>query len=364
LLNARRPIRRAVIRLLTTLLAAACVAGAQAAAQAQAQDYYVIALSHLDNKVSEIDPRTGRTLRAFVVPGEWYGEVHEAAITPDQRTLFVSVPYAKRVIVLDLETFTQKGTIESEYFSRPAEVRGFARIGKRESTSGDPHGLALNPDATKLYITVEFAEVPGIVVFDVKAGKVVRKIDTVVAGNYLWVHPRNGKLYFPTRDDRVVVVDTKTDAILRVVRLHAGSRPNGVDFGGPAGEVWINGDGDGSVTVLDAATDQVLKVIRPRTKGMGRVAVSPDGRHAAATQGRDVSVIDTRTREIVATLPISPDESGHGFPLFSPDSATLHVINETSDDMVSFDMKTMTQAGGRVPVGGASFGGAVRMVRR
>ena len=101
--------------------------------------------------------------------------------------------------------------------------------------------MALNNDGSKLYITVEYAEVPGIVVYDVEAGT-VKKIDTVIAGNYLWVHPRTDKLYFPTRDDRVIVIDTKTDRILNV-RLHEGSRPNGVDFGGPNDEVWVNGDG-------------------------------------------------------------------------------------------------------------------------
>jgi DNA-binding beta-propeller fold protein YncE len=335
-----------------------------AAAPVAAQDYTVLALSHLDNKVSEVHPVTGKILRELVVPGEWFGETHEGAVSPDGRTMYVSVPYAKQVIALDLETFEQKAKIESEYFSRPLEVRTFARIGRRESTSADPHGVALNRDGSKLYITVEFAEVPGVVVYDVKAGRVIRKIDTVIAGNYLWVHPKNDKLYFPTRNDRVIVIDTKTDRILRIIPTHAGSRPNGVDFGGPNDEVWVNGDGDGSVTVIDPRTDTVIKVIQPRVKGQGRVAVSPDGRLAAAAQGREVSVIDTRTKAIVASLPISPDETGHGFPLFSPDSRTLHVMNENSNDMVTFDMNTMKQVGGRVSIGGAVFGGGIRVLRK
>ena len=331
-------------------------------APVHAQDYTVIAVSHTDNKVSEVHPITGEILREFVVPGEWFGETHEGIVSPDSRTVYVSVPYAKQVIILDLETFTQTGVIESEYFSRPPQVRGFARIGRRESTSSDPHGLALNSDGSKLYITVQYAEVPGIVVYDVEA-ETIKKIDTVIAGNHLGVHPRNDKLYFPTRDDRVVVIDTKTDRILRVIRLHAGSRPNGVDFGGPVDEVWVNGDGDGSVTVIDPTTDEVIDVIRPRVSGAGRTGVSPDGRFVAAAQGPEVSVIDTRTKEILASLRISPDETGHGFPVFSPDSNTLHVMNEYSDDMVSFDMGTMRQIGTRTPIGGAVFGGGVRVLR-
>ena len=119
-------------------------------APALAQDYTIVAISHTDNKVSELDPLTGETLREFVVPGEWFGETHEGAVSPDGRTIYVSVPYAKQVIILDLDTFAERGAIESDYFSRPPQVRGFARIGRRESTSSDPHGVALNNDGSKL----------------------------------------------------------------------------------------------------------------------------------------------------------------------------------------------------------------------
>ena len=341
--------------------------GLLVAQPALAQDYTIIALSHTDNKISEIDPGNGRTLREFVIPREWYGEPHEAAISPDARTLYVSVPYAKQVLVLDLETFEQTGVIESEFFSRPAAVRRFARIGERASTSSDPHGLALNRDGSKLYITAEFAQVPGIVVYDVASGTVVNKIDTVIAGNYLWVHPTTGRLYYPARndDDSVVVIDTHTDSVVDVIEMHDGSRPAGVDFGGPRGEVWINGDGDGSVTVIDPDTHEVIDVLRPPTEqSSGRVAVSPDGRYVAATHGREVSVIDAHTREVLSTLRTTPDEfSGHGFPLFSPDSNTLHIMNEGAGDLVTFDLSTMTQIGEATPLGGASFGGGIRRLR-
>lgn len=129
-------------------------------------------------------------------------------------------------------------------------------------------------------------------------------------------------------------------------------------------EVWINGDGDGSVTVIDANTDKAIKVIATGVKGAGRIAVSRDGRLVAATQGKDTSVIDARTKEILTTLKHSPDETGHGFPVFSPDSHTLHVMNEFSNDMVAFDMRTMKEIGARVQVGGAAFGGGIRLVKK
>ena len=56
-------------------------------------------------------------------------------------------------------------------------------------------------------------------------------------------------------------------------------------------------------------------------------------------------MIDVATKEIVADLRISLDDPGHGFPLFSPDSNTLHVMNELSNDMVTFDLRTMKPIG-------------------
>src|SRR3954466_757294 len=106
--------------------------------EAVAQKYTVVAVCHTENKVAEINPVTGRTLNTFIAPGEWFGETHEGAITADGKTMYVSTPYQKKVLILDLATFTQKGVIESPYFSRPAEVRSFVRIGKRETTSSDP----------------------------------------------------------------------------------------------------------------------------------------------------------------------------------------------------------------------------------
>src|SRR6187551_2086566 len=81
---------------------------------ALAQKYTIVSVCHTENKVAEVDPVTGKTLRTFIVPGEWVGETHEGAITADGKTLYVSTPYQKKVLVLDLETFKQKGVLESE----------------------------------------------------------------------------------------------------------------------------------------------------------------------------------------------------------------------------------------------------------
>src|SRR5439155_19993450 len=272
------------------------------------RDHTVVVLSHSNHTVYEVDPTDGTILHEFVAPDQ----PHEAAITSDGATIFVSIPAAGFVEILDAGTFREKGRIESDYFRR------------RDGKSASPHGLALNADNTRLYIGTENADVPGVVVYDLKAGRGVRKIDLLLrGGHYLQIQPSTDKLYYPHRNDnRVVALDTKSDRILKIIPVDGG--PVGVAFA-PNGEVWFHEDGDGSVTVADSRTDDVVKVLQTGDKGAGRIAVSPDGRFAASTHSdsQDVSILDAGKKSILSTVHIG---KGPGFPVFSPDGTKLYVM--------------------------------------
>ena len=320
-----------------------------------AKGHTLVVLSHSNHTVYEMDPSSGRILHEFVAPDQ----PHEAAITSDGATVFASVPALSFVEILDARTFKEKGRIESEFFKRPPQARQPGRGGTPPgppNTSASPHGMALNKDSSKLYIGTENAEVPGVVVYDVKTGTVLRKIDLLLrGGHYLQIHPATGKLYYPHRNDnRVVVIDTKTDRIVKIIPVEGG--PVGVAFA-PNGEVWFHEDGDGSVTVADSVTDSVLKVIPTGGKGAGRMAVSADGRFAASTHSdsEDVAIIDAAKKTILSTVRIG---KGPGFPLFSPDNTKLYVLESGMGDVVVVDLKTFSVAA-RYKIGTDPFGGGV-----
>jgi YVTN family beta-propeller protein len=345
----------------------ACVLTLLAGAPAAAQEYTVIGTSHADNSITEVNPVTGFRMRRFIyLPDDLRGETHEGILTRDSKTAYIAVPYKKQVLIFDVDTFKPRGVIESEFFSRPPHERRTSRFVDPQSTTADPHGLALNKDESKLYITLNVSNVPGVAVYDVKAGKVTKKIDTPV-GNWLAVDPVTDKLYLPAgASDKVVVIDTKTDKVMTTIDVAKGSGPAGVGFA--SGSAFVNGDRDGSITVIDIATDKIVKVIQPGIKGGGRTIGSPDGRFAVATAGPKAFVIDAKTKEIVATLTISPEDmkGGHGYPLFSPDGNTLHVLNESSDNMVSFDMRDLKAPGkwSAESLGNNFFGGGIRVLAK
>lgn len=352
-------------RSLVTGLTVALLCSLPAAAQRPAAGggpggaHTLIMLSHTNHTVYEVDPSNGRILHEFVAPDQ----AHEAAITPDGATIFASVPVAALVEILDATTFTEKGRIVTDFFKRTALVRPGRGGGPPGPpiTSASPHGMALNTDGSKLYIGTENADVSGVIVYDVKAGKVLKKIDLLLeGGHYLQIQPGTDKLYYPHRNDnRVVVIDTKTDRILKIIRVAGG--PVGIAFApnGPNGDVWFHEDGDGSVTVVDSAKDEVIKIIQTGGKGAGRMAVSPDGRYAASTHSdsQDVAVIDATKKELLANVKIG---KGPGFPLFSPDSTKLYVMESGEGDLVVVDVKTLAVTA-RYKVGTDPFGGGVRM---
>jgi YVTN family beta-propeller protein len=326
--------------------------------QAAAHDHTLILLSHSNHTVYEVDPTNGKVLHEFVAPDQ----AHEAAITADGGTIFASVPQAAFVEIIDGKTFKEKGRIETDYFRRSPQRRP-GRNGAPPgppNTSASPHGMALNNDGSKLYIGTENADVSGVVVYDVKSGRVLKKIDLLLeGGHYLQIQPGSDKLYYPHRtDNRVVVIDTKTDRVTKIIPVAGG--PVGVAFA-PNGEVWFHEDGDGSVTVVDSRTDEVTKVIQTGGKGAGRMAVSPDGHYAASphSTSEDVAIIDAVNKTLLATVKIG---KGPGFPMFSPDSASLYVMESGMGDLVVVDLKTMSVAA-RYKVGVDPFGGGVKITR-
>jgi len=310
-------------------------------ALAAAQSHTLVVLSHSDHSAYELDPTTGAVLHKFTAADE----PHEGIASPDGKTFYVAVPNGPHVVILDAATLKEKGRIESPYFRS-----------SRPNGSSSPHGVALTTDGRKLYVGLENADVPGIVVYDTRTNRVIRKINVVLrGGHFLAIQPGTDKLYYPMREDnRVVVIDTRGDSIVKIIPMEGG--PVGVGFA-PNGDVWIHDDGDGAVRVIDSKSDSVIKVLTHVGQGAGRMAVSSDGKWAASTHGtsEDVALIDATSKAVVATIKTG---RGPGFPVFSPDGSKLYVMNSGNGDVCVIDTKTMAVVN-RYKVGSDPFGGGI-----
>jgi YVTN family beta-propeller protein len=106
-------------------------------------------------------------------------------------------------------------------------------------------------------------------------------------------------------DHAVSVFDTSTNTITTTVALPAGSSPRGVALT-PNGQLLYIADGGGSnsVSVLDTRTNQIVASVPVGSQPVS-VTVTPDGGSVYVTNelSGNVTVINTRNGAVEATLP-------------------------------------------------------------
>ncbi len=112
-----------------------------------------------------------------------------------------------------------------------------------------------------------------------------------------------------------------------------------------------------TVSVIDTATNTVVATIPVGSNFLG-VAITPDGTRAYVTNeefSNTVSVIDTATNTVVATIPVGGTPVGAAI---TPDGTRAYVTNMTSNTISVIDTETNTVVA-TIPVGLAPFGVAI-----
>ena len=139
-------------------------------------------------------------------------------------------------------------------------------------------------------------------------------------------------------DGTVSVVDTATNAV--VASIAVGGSPLGLAVSADGTRVYVANDNSNNISVIDTASNTVttIDIMSPSFD----VALSPDGTQAYATNsstflGSDtVSVIDTATNT-VTTIKVG---DGAADVVFSPDGARAYVTNFFDDSVSVIDTAT------------------------
>lgn len=246
--------------------------------------------------VWRLDLATGRQV-AEAATGEG---PHEIAVVPGRRAAVVAaygssgVP-GNTLTVIDLDG-TQARTIPLGDNTRP-------------------HGLRFLPDGRRLVATTEGSD--ALVVVDVEAGVVEQAIDIGPGKGHMVALSADGATAWVAKvgSGALVRVDlaevmAATDDAARAAAVReapAGGGAEGIDVA-PDGTVWVSNREDGTVTVHDPDSLEVLDTLASPGFPI-RLVFTPDGRHALVTNARaaTLSVFDAATREAVATVPLEPE---------------------------------------------------------
>jgi YVTN family beta-propeller protein len=248
---------------------------------------YFVVVMNSEPSITIVDPvvsMAGRTstLGKLVLPGpgaDW-------ATTADQKRVYVSVPGAGKVVVVDSEGF---------------------KVGKQIDAGKEPMRVALQPDGKYLWVGNDGkgAGESGLTVIDTEKDEVVTRIATGKGHHEVAFTDDNRTAFVSNRDEGTVsVIDIATRT--RNKDLKTGPLPISIAFSSQSKSLYVADGKDGVVTVYDGRTLEQVKKITLKS-GLGPMRFSPDGRYGLVVNPKQdtVYVIDAASNELVNTIKVT-----------------------------------------------------------
>lgn len=215
---------------------------------------------HRENQVVVVDTATNEVIAA-VDAGPGHGIPSGIAVNPSGTRVYMAIPIADALSVIDAVNQTPVAWIP---------------VGRM------PYGVAVNPSGTKAYVANLWSN--SVSVIDTATNTVVATIPVAVEPSAVALNPTGTRLYVTnTRDRTVSVIDTATHTEIATVSVGVG----------PAG-VAVNPAGTRAY-IVNSGLDTVL----PHA---GKTKVGPS----------DVSVIDTATNTVIATVAVGNVSLAYG----------------------------------------------------
>lgn len=253
--------------------------------------YFILALNQEPN-ISVIDPLSGfgASKLLMLVPLKSPGE--DWLMSSDQRRLFVSMPLAGQVAVVDTATW---------------------RVTDNIDVKGRPARLRMQNDEAYLWVADDGTDPAGggVAVIDAASLKVVAQIPTGKGAH---------EIAF-TGDDRYAFVTNRQDGTLsavdvarlsKVKDIKAGALPSGVAFSPLSNAVYVVNEGDGTMAVVGARGLEVTARVATGKPGAQSVYLTPDGRLGFILNRAEslVQVFDTSDNRLLHTVRVgaSPDQ--------------------------------------------------------
>jgi YVTN family beta-propeller protein len=248
--------------------------------------YYVVLMNN-DASIAVVDPivtMVGATSSLASVllnaPGaDWVASDRE-------RRLYISMPRAGQVAVVDTENFKVVDNIAA---------------GKT------PVRVALQPDGRYLWVgnNDSDAGASGVTVIDPQTRQPIAFIATGAGHHEIAFSTDNRHAFVTNRNaGTVTVVDVASLTLAKT--LNTGAQPLSAAHSALSRSVYVADGKDGNVTVIDADRLEISARIALKP-GLGPLRISPDGRFALALNSREdlVHVIDVSTNQVVQEIGIA-----------------------------------------------------------
>ena len=255
--------------------------------------YFILALNNEPN-ISVIDPLSGfggsklYTLIPLESPGE------DWVMTADNKRLYVSMPAASQVAVIDIPTWKVIDTID---------------VGVM------PMRLALQHDERYLWVdnTAGSAEESRVTVVDTTNLKVVKRLVTG-PGEHEIAFSDDDRIAFVTNTDTrtVSVIDVRKLEILK--QINVGRFPSAIAFSSLSKTVYVTIEDEGTILAIGGAGHEVIARITTEP-GVSVLGIPETGHYGFALNPRQskVYVFDLSSNRLVQTVPVGPGSDQFSF---------------------------------------------------
>lgn len=247
---------------------------------------YFVVLMNKDASISVVDPlvtMAGTTstyaTTAMKQPGaDWVNH-------KNTRRLFVSLPKANEVAVIETDNF---------------KLAGYVPAGK------EPTRVALQPDQRYLWVGNNAADAKdgGVTMIDTTDLKPAGFIATGAGHHEIAFSPDSRYAFVSNRDSGTVsVIDVASRARMKDIRT--GAMPLALGYSALSRMVYVSDGKDGSIAVIDGTRLDVVKRLAAQP-GLGPLKITPDGRYALTVNTAEnlVHVVDSASNELVQQIPI------------------------------------------------------------
>jgi YVTN family beta-propeller protein len=126
--------------------------------------------------------------------------------------------------------------------------------------------------------------------------------------------------------------------------IPVGKRPEGIDLSPDGKEVWTAHSVDGGVSVIDTETKKVVATIPALTKHSNRLKFTPDGKLVLISdaEANQVLAIDVKERKLVKRIAVGATPLGIQM---APDGKLAYVACAQDGKVAMVDLATLTQIG-------------------
>lgn len=219
-----------------------------------------------------------------------------------------------------------------------------------------PHGIVVN--GGMVYFTVEDTNVrwthdssarppdlrpPGgtVSTYD-PAGREKWTWSTGQYGTHMLAVSRDGKKIFTTNigSDTVSVDERDAPPGAQATVIRVGKAPEGIDISPDGREVWVANSQDGSISIIDVASKQVIQTLSISTKRSNRLKFTPDGKWVLVSDmdGDEVVVLDSSTRKQIKRIKTGGHPEGIEM---APDGSRAFVALGQEGAVIVIDLKSL-----------------------